>query len=80
MPARYQWTPRGYIFVQGYWDYNLDRRGIIFAPVYYSRPVYARPHYDYSPGIALDIGVIAFGLFTLPSSHFYYFGDYYDVR
>ncbi|WP_051327754.1 YXWGXW repeat-containing protein [Desulfatirhabdium butyrativorans] len=80
MPAHYQWTPRGYIFVQGYWDYDLDRRGILFAPVYYSRPVYVRPAYVYTPVIALDIGVVAFGLFTLSSSHAYYFGDYYDLR
>ena len=80
MPARYQWTPRGYIFVQGYWDYDLDRRGVMFAPVYYSSPVYARPHYYYTPVIALDIRLIALSLFTLSNSHHYHFGDYYDAR
>jgi len=32
-PAHYVWAPRGYVFVDGYWDYSIDRRGLLFAPV-----------------------------------------------
>jgi WXXGXW repeat (2 copies) len=32
-PAHYVWTPRGYIFVGGFWDYPVARRGVLFAPV-----------------------------------------------
>ncbi len=79
-PARYHWTPRGYIFVHGYWDYHLDRRGILFAPVYYQRPIYAYPSYFYAPIIALDIRPVILSLFILSHSHHFFFGDYYDVR
>ena len=35
-PAHYVWAPRGYVFVDGYWDYSLGRRGVLFAPVSFS--------------------------------------------
>ncbi len=78
--AHYTWTPRGYVFVPGYWDYALSRRGVMFAPVYYDQPLYMHPGYSYSPSIVLDLGVMAACLFVLPSSHHYYYGDYYDHR
>jgi len=31
--AHYRWTPGGYVFVDGYWDYPLADRGVLFAPV-----------------------------------------------
>src|SRR5207302_1673977 len=33
IPAHYIWTPVGCVFVDGYWDYPLDARGLLFAPV-----------------------------------------------
>src|SRR5262245_4951292 len=33
MAPRYIWTPAGFIFVEGYWDYPLEDRGLLFAPV-----------------------------------------------
>ena len=36
MPAHYVWTPRGYVFVDGYYDYSVARRGVLFAPVYFN--------------------------------------------
>jgi hypothetical protein len=32
MPSRYTWTPAGSLFLPGYWDYELQRRGFLFAP------------------------------------------------
>lgn len=79
-PAHYSWTPRGHVYVPGYWDYDMLHRGVMFAPVYYEQPVYRRPGYYYSPSIVIDIGVIAAFLFVRPSSRHYYYGDYYDNR
>ena len=42
IPAHYVWAPRGYVFVDGYWDYSVARRGVLFAPVYFNSNVYAR--------------------------------------
>jgi hypothetical protein len=77
-PSHYRWTPRGYVFEAGHWDYALDRRGVLFAPVYIPRSLYSRAGYSYSPSIALDLGVLSINLFSYPRYSHYYFGDYYD--
>ncbi|MCU0785354.1 MAG: hypothetical protein MUF81_15135 [Verrucomicrobia bacterium] len=77
MPAHYVWTPRGYIFVGGYWDYPVARRGVLFAPIYFEAGAYSRRGYFYSPTIVIDLGVFSDHLFLRPRYHHYYFGDYY---
>jgi len=77
MPAHYAWSPRGFIFVGGYWDYPVPRRGVLFAPVYFDAGVYSRRGYYYSPRIAIDLGVFTDHLFLRPRFCHYYFGDYY---
>ncbi len=77
MPAHYVWTPRGYIFVGGFWDYPVARRGVLFAPVYFESGVYARRGYFYSPTIVINLGVFSDHLFLRPRYSHYYFGDYY---
>jgi hypothetical protein len=79
-PAHYVWAPRGYVFVDGYWDYSVDRRGVLFAPVYFSRSAYGRPGFSYSPTIAIDLGVFSSHLFFRPQYQHYYFGDYYAAN
>ncbi len=79
-PAHYVWTPRGYVYVSGYWDHDIIHRGVMFAPVYYSTPVYRRPEYHYSPRIVIDISFALGNFFVQSRSHHYYYGDYYDAR
>ena len=76
-PAHYVWSPRGYIFVGGFWDYPVERRGILFAPVYFESGVYLQGGYSYSPSIVISLGVFNDHLFLRPSYSHYYFGDYY---
>jgi hypothetical protein len=78
VPSHYVWTPRGYVFAGGHWDYSLERRGVLFAPVYFPRSVYRRPGFSYSPSIVIDIGMLQVSLFTYPRYSHYCFGDYYD--
>ena len=80
VPAHYTWTPRGSVYVPGYWDHDITHRGMMFAPVYYERPLYGQPGYAYSPSVVIDLGAVAACLFVQPRSHDYYFGDYYDHR
>ena len=77
-PSHYVFTPRGHVFVAGHWDYSLRRRGVLFAPVYFSGRYYERPGFSLSLSVAVDIGNLEFGLFTCPRYCHYYFGDYYD--
>jgi hypothetical protein len=76
-PSHYVWTPRGYLFVGGFWDYPVERRGILFAPVYFDAGTYSRRGYSYSPRIVINLGVFSDHLFLRPRYGHYYFGDYY---
>ena len=75
VPAHYCWTPSGYVFIDGYWDYPLYQRGLVFAPVIF--PGGVRAGYVYTPRVVLDLGVLVASLFVRPAYQHYYFGDYY---
>jgi hypothetical protein len=77
VPASYAWTPSGYIFVNGYWDYAIHRRGLLFAPVLFPRVYLTRPKFVYTPTVVVDLGILSAHLFIRPAQHHYYFGDYY---
>ncbi len=79
-PAHYVHTPRGYVFVEGYWDYSVARRGVLFAPVYFAAGTYARPGFSYSPTTVIDLGAFVDNLFFRPRYQHYYFGDYYAAN
>lgn len=79
-PSHYISTPRGYIYVDGYWDYPLERRGVAFLPVYCPASLYGREGFRYSPDMVLDLGVLTLNLFSSPQRHHYYFGDYYGAE
>ncbi len=78
IPSHYVMTPRGYIFAEGHWDYTLERRGVLFAPVYFPPAVYGRVAFTFSPSIVVDVGLLQVSLFAYPRYCHYYFGDYYD--
>ena len=80
VPAHYVWTPRGHIFVRGYWDYTVIRRGVLFAPVYFTPRVSIGFRYWFSPGFVIDLNIFDDALFLRPRYHHYYFGDYYAPK
>lgn len=78
VPAHYRWTPVGYVFVEGYWDYPLATRGVLFAPVVFVRPV--RPAFVYTPVYVVSEPCMVGALFVRRGYGGYYFGDYYEPR
>ena len=64
------------MFSNGYWDYRLDRRGMLFAPVYFSTAIYRRPGFVYTPSVVIDAALATFSFFVRPDYAHYYFGDY----
>ena len=78
--AHYQWTPQGYVFIDGRWDYPLDGRGMLFAPVAFTSPVYQQTGYVYDPGYLIDSEMLADNLFVDPKYQDYCFGDYYGPQ
>jgi hypothetical protein len=79
VPAHYVWCPSGYVFVNGYWDYPVPRRGLLFAPVYF-QPVVYRSHYHYTPSIVWSTALLTSHLWVRPSYYHYYYGDFYHDR
>jgi hypothetical protein len=77
VPAHYVWTPGGYVFVDGYYDYSVRRRGVVFAPVYLTPNLRTQRGYAYSPTTVINPSVFIRHLFLRPSYGHYYFGDYY---
>ena len=77
VPAQYIWSPRGYVYTNGYYDYSVDRRGMLFAPVYFNPSVYGQQGYTYTPSMAINLAVFGSQLFLRPNYNHYYFGDYY---
>jgi hypothetical protein len=73
----YYWSPTGWVFVDGYWDYPLERRGMLFAPVSFDGQIYRRPGFSFSPAFALDTSGLPLYLFVRPNYAHYYFGDYF---
>ena len=78
VPSHYVMTPRGYIFAEGHWDYSLENRGVLFAPIGFPVSVYGRAGFSYCPSVVIDIGLLRASLFAYPRYCHYYFGDYYD--
>ncbi len=74
IPDRYCYTPRGVIFVSGYWDYLLAYRGLAYAPVWWSRPVWGTPGWGYRPYNAINSSLLLSALFLNRHHHHYYFG------
>jgi hypothetical protein len=77
VPAHYVWTPAGYVFVEGYWDYPLRDRGLLFAPVVIERRFLVRPGWSYVPTFVIYDDFLQCALFVRPGLGWYYFGDYY---
>ncbi len=77
MPDHYVWTPSGYVFVDGYYDYSVPRRGLVFAPVYFDQGLRTQRGFSYTPSAVINLGVFASHLFLRPQYGHYYFGDYY---
>jgi hypothetical protein len=72
---RYIWTPAGYIYGDGYWDYPLEDRGLLFAPVWFHRPLWRTAGWFYRPAFVVGANALLDSLFR--RHHHYYFGNYY---
>ncbi len=75
--AHYRWTPCGHIFIDGYWDYPLAARGVLFAPAYIPPVFYADPGYVYAPTYIVREPCLYGAFFARRGYGSYYFGDYF---
>jgi hypothetical protein len=85
-PPQYTYSGSGYRYVPGYWDYCLEDRGLLYAPVYFTSPLWLNAGWSYCPRFAINIGFgggWAWGwggfynsLYIGPGYNCYYYGDY----
>jgi YXWGXW repeat-containing protein len=80
IPAYYFWTPGGYVFVEGYWDHPLLERGLLFAPIRFTRPLVLRLSWVFTPRYVVQPDFMVGALFVRPGRAHYYFGDYFGPR
>lgn len=79
IPAHYLSTPRGAVFVDGYWDYRLAGRGALFAPVRFRGDLAAAAAIRFTPNTVIDSSRLLFNLFARTDATTYLFGDYFDA-
>ena len=83
-PQQYVYNGSGYSCVPGYWDYPLEDRGLLYAPVYFDPQVLVNPNFTFTPQYGIGMGDPngwgnggLFGtLYTGPNYNNYYYGDY----
>lgn len=78
VPARYYWTPYGYAYCRGYWDYPFVNRGYLFAPYYFPNRTYVTAGFRFTPGISLSVGLLTNNFWVSARYGHYFFGDYYS--
>ncbi|MEQ8835350.1 MAG: hypothetical protein RID07_00945, partial [Lacipirellulaceae bacterium] len=72
-PDHYVWTPRGFVYVAGFWDYPLARRGLLFAPVFWNG--HHRWHtLRYTPRHVVNSSLLLSSLYVNSPYRHYYFG------
>src|SRR5262249_51446772 len=67
------------IFIPGYWDLAVARRGVLYAPVVVDFRL-CGPTFVFTPGYAVCDAIVLDALFIRPAYCHYYFGDYYGPR
>ncbi|MDY3559431.1 hypothetical protein R5W23_000424 [Gemmata sp. JC673] len=80
VPAHFCRTPVGFVFVDGYWDYTLAQRGVLYAPVTFSRTILTRRGFVYTPVYVVSEPALVGALFVRRGRTHYYFGDYFEPR
>lgn len=79
VPARYIPAGDRYLYSEGYWDYRLDQRGQLFAPIRFRSDAYTRSDFRFRPTGVVNSGIqLMMHLFTRPDRGRYVFGDYYE--
>ncbi len=75
---RYVWTPSGFIYIDGFWDWLPEARGLVFAPVVFTQPVWVgNPRWVYRPSYVVSNHLLFDSCFHHRRSFHFYFGNYY---
>jgi hypothetical protein len=78
-PAHYLWSPGGYVHVDGFWDYSLRNRGVLYAPVAFN-PGFVQPGFLFTPNYCVYDSFVTSALFHRRGWSGYFFGDYFTPQ
>jgi hypothetical protein len=76
----YYWTPAGYVYTAGFWDLDIHRRGLLFSPVFFQRPLWTRADWFFRPQFCVHRDFLFGSLFVNTHHRHYCFGDFYEPR
>src|SRR5262245_13167553 len=79
VPPHYCPCPTGFIFVEGYWDFALRSRGLLFAPAFIAVEYRSQPSFVYTPCYVVHDQALLGAMFVRQDMG-YYFGDYFGAR
>lgn len=79
VPAHHLWTPAGVVYHEGNWDFPVEQRSLLSAPVLIASDVRQHPSFHFRPRVVLDSQVLLAHLFCRLSTPDYCFGDYYSA-
>lgn len=74
VPSHYALTPRGALYVHGYWDYPVVRRGLLFAPVRRATGFAIYAGFNWRPYRVVDTSLLLTSLFVHGRYGHYYYG------
>ena len=77
VPSHYVWTPNGYLFIEGYWDWPYEDRGLVYAPVCFNRPLWHDVGWRYRPSHVVSFNLFFDSAFVRLGGCHFYFGNYY---
>jgi hypothetical protein len=75
---QYLWSPNGILFVDGYWDWPLSSRGLLYSPVYPNQAFVIAQDWRYRPTFVVNFNPIYDNAFAYGGA--FYFGNYYNPR
>ncbi len=70
-------TPTGLTVVSGFWDFPLQDRGQLFAPIRFDNPSNIVKGFTFTPGVVTHTSRIMLHLFVQKGMHHYLFGNYH---
>ena len=77
-PSCYVETPRGHVYVSGYWDYEPTVRGTPYASVYLPPSLFQAANFRFSPRYRIgNSSALLLQLFVRNGYPGYYYGDLY---
>jgi len=80
VPSHYCYSPYGYQYVSGYWDYPFAGRGLLYAPIYWRGGWGGYTGYRYRPFYALNTALLFTSLFLDNHHRHYYYGYHHGGR